>query len=118
MRDGKLRELALKLWSDSNFGKSLSSLMGLGLQTSSLLNSSVSGDLTQMIRLDGSIVKNEKKLNTREKKVTACRKIIPKTEHLQGHVQMRDRSECPWGNSERLTDMNPAENTPCKGTVS
>ena len=81
-----------------------------------------------MIRLDGSIVKNEKKLNTRkkkkkklntrEKKVTACRKIIPKTEHLQGHVQMRDRSECPWGNSERLTDMNHAENTPCKGTVS
>ena len=57
MRDGRLRELALKLWSDSNFGKSLSSLMGLGLQTSSLLNSSVSGDLTQMIRLDGSIEK-------------------------------------------------------------
>lgn len=63
-------------------------------------------------------MKNEKKLNTREKKVSAHRKIIPKTKHLQGHVQMRDRPEWPWGNSERLTDMNHAKNTHCKGQVS
>ena len=60
-------------------------------------------------------MKNEKELNTREKKVTAGRKIILKIEHLQGHMRMRDRSEWLWGNSKRLTDMNHAENTHCKG---
>lgn len=42
-------------------------------------------------------MKNEKELNTREKKVTAGRKIIPKIEHLQGHMQMRDRSRMALG---------------------